>query len=290
MEVKRVSIREAKKRIKNDPELSKMLVRSSWREIALDLDGDGMADVSFSSESLGRKIDTIAVDLSGDGEYNLYLHDYDGNGIPDTVMVVEPGAEEASVAAFGGEVELGFINLGVKVADLLVAENFLNKELGLSLADLAAYLKLHAATMLAELSIRENAEGIEKVYYYLDDCQTYYLATVEKDQPRVRPFGTILLDDGKLYIQTGKIKNVSMQIRENPKAEICASLNNGTWLRVSAELEETDSTELKEKLLDKMPSLKGMYSADDDNMQMFCLRNATATFSSFTAEPEVITF
>ena len=147
MEAKKVSIREAKKRIKNDPELSKMLVRSSWKEIALDLDGDGMADVSFSSTKVGRKIDTIAVDLSGNGEFNLYIHDYDGNGIPDTVFLVEDGSEEEVLVAFGGEVELGFINLGVKVANLMVAEEFLNRELGLSLADLANYLKLNAAVI-----------------------------------------------------------------------------------------------------------------------------------------------
>ena len=135
MEVRRISIREAKKRIKNDPELSKRLVRSGWREIALDLDGDGVADVSFSSESLGRKIDTMAVDLSGNGEYDLYLHDLDGNGIPDTVLVVEEGSDERAVVAFGSKVELGFINLGVKIANLLVAEEFLQEELNMSLSE-----------------------------------------------------------------------------------------------------------------------------------------------------------
>ena len=288
MEVRKVSIREAKKRIKNDPELSKMLVRSGWREIALDLDGDGMADVSFSSEKAGRKIDTIAVDLSGNGEFNLYLHDFDGNGIPDTVCMVQDGSEE-QVIAFGGEVELGFVNLGVRIANLLVAEDFLNKELGVSLADLAAYLKLYAAAMLAELEKRENAEGIEKVYYFLNDAQTYYLATVDGTKPRVRPFGTLLLSGGKLYIQTGKAKDVSRQISENPFVEICAYMNGG-WVRISAELVEDDSRDLKITMLEKMPSLKGMYSADDDNMQMFWLKDATATFSSFTAEPEVISF
>ncbi len=288
MEVKRVSIREAKKRIKNDPELSKMLVRSGWREIALDLDGDGMADVSFSSDSVGRKIDTIAIDLSGNGEFNLYLHDFDGNGIPDTVCMVQDGGEE-EIVAFGGEVELGFVNLGVRTANLLVAEDFMNRELGLSLADLAAYLKMHAAVMLAELEKRENAEGIEKVYYFLDDAKTYYLATTDGTKPRVRPFGTILLRDGKLYIQTGKSKDVSRQIKGNPFVEICTFMN-GTWLRIAAELVEDDSKDVKTAMLDKMPTLKAMYSADDDNMQMFWLKDATATFSSFTAEPEVITF
>ena len=288
MEVRKVSIREAKKRIKNDPELSKMLVRSGWREIALDLDGDGMADVSFSSEKIGRKIDTIAIDLSGNGEFNLYLHDFDGNGIPDTVCMVEDGGEER-IVAFGGEVELGFVNLGVRIANLLVAEDFLNKELGLSLADLAAYLKLHAAVMLAELEVRENAEGIDKVYYFLNDAQTYYLATVEGTKPRVRPFGTLLLRDGKLYIETGKSKDVSKQISENPFVEICAFLN-GSWIRIAAELVEDDDRGVKVAMLEKMPSLKAMYDPDDGNMQMFYLKDATATISSFTAEPEVITF
>ena len=288
MEVKRISIREAKKRIKNDPELSKMLVRSGWREIALDLDGDGMADVSFSSEKLGRKIDTIAVDLSGNGEYNLYLHDFDGNGIPDMVCVVDDEGEE-QVVAFGGEVELGFINLGVHIANLLVAEEFLNRELGLSLADLAAYLKLHAAAMLVELEKRENAEGIDKVYYFLNDAQTYYLATVDGDKPRVRPFGTILLYEGKLYIQTGKVKDVSKQISENPFVEICAYMN-GSWIRIAAELVEDDNHDVKVAMLEKMPTLKAMYSADDENMQMFWLKDATATICSFTSQPEVISF
>ena len=288
MEVKKISIRQAKKRIKEDPELSKMLVRSGWREIALDLDGDGKPDVSFTSDSVGRKIDTMAVDLDGSGEYNLYLHDYDGNGIPDTIFLVDDKGER-QVVAFGGEVELGFINLGVKVANLLVAENFMRSELGISLADLVNYLKVNAAVLMLELQKRDKAEGIDKVYYYLEDAVTYYLATVDEGKPRVRPFGTILLDNGKLYIETGKSKNVSKQIKANPFVEICACLN-GTWLRISAELVEDDSREVKVKMLEKMPSLKKMYDPDDGNMQMFFLKDATATFCSFTAEPEVVQF
>ncbi len=136
---------------------------------------------------------------------------------------------------------------------------------------------------------RENAEGIEKVYNFLNDAQTYYLATVDGTKPRVRPFGTILLYDGKLYIQTGKVKDVSRQIRENPFVEICAFMN-GTWLRIACELVDDDNYDAKVAMLEKMPSLKGMYSADDDNMQVFYLKDATATFSSFVAGPEVINF
>ena len=290
MEVRKISIREAKKRIKNDPQLSEMLIKSGWNEISLDLDGDGVADICFSSTKLGHKIDTIAIDLSGNGEFNLYIHDEDGNGIPDTVIWAgDDGSEGGTVVAFGSEVELGFINLGVRVANLLVAEDFLNRELGLSLADLAEYLKMHAAAMLAELEKRQEATGIEKVYYFLDDAPVYYLATVDGKQARVRPFGTILLHEGKLYIQTGKVKAVSRQIAKDPFVEICAFMN-GTWLRVACELEEDDDHDVKVEMLEKMPELKSMYSADDDNMQMFRLKDATATFSSFTAEPEVIQF
>ncbi len=132
-------------------------------------------------------------------------------------------------------------------------------------------------------------EGIEKVVQFLDEAQTYYLATVEGDQPRVRPFGTALLYDGKLYIQTGKVKAVSRQLAANPKAEICAFMG-GKWLRVAGELVNDDSREVKVAMLDKMPSLKAMYSADDDNTQVLYFKNATATFSSFTEKPETIEF
>lgn len=135
----------------------------------------------------------------------------------------------------------------------------------------------------------EEKKGIEKVYSFLDEAQTYYLATVDGDQPRVRPFGTILLEDGKLYIETGKIKEVSKQLAANPKAEICAFMN-GIWLRVAGELINDDNRDIKVKMLEKMPSLANMYSPDDGNMQMLYFQNATATFYSFTAAPEVITF
>lgn len=132
-------------------------------------------------------------------------------------------------------------------------------------------------------------EGIERVYQFLNEAGTYYLATADGDQPRVRPFGTILLMGGKLYIQTGKVKDVSKQIAANPKAEICA-FKDGKWLRVACELVNDDSHEVKVAMLDKMPTLKAMYSADDDNMQMLYFKNAKATFSSFTEAPETVTF
>ena len=131
--------------------------------------------------------------------------------------------------------------------------------------------------------------GIERVCSFLDEAQTYYLATVEGDQPRVRPFGTALIYEGRLYIQTGKVKEVSKQIAANPKVEICA-YKDGKWLRIAGELVNDDSRDVKAAMLEKMPSLKAMYSADDDNTQVLYFKNAKATFSSFTEAPETIEF
>ncbi len=130
---------------------------------------------------------------------------------------------------------------------------------------------------------------MQRVEKFLKEAGTYYLATVDGDQPRVRPFGTAHIFDGKLYIQTGKVKDVSKQLHANPKAEICA-FKDGKWLRVSAEFIEDDRIEAKESMLDAYPDLKNMYSADDGNTEVFYLKNATATFSSFTEEPEIINF
>lgn len=130
---------------------------------------------------------------------------------------------------------------------------------------------------------------MEKVCNFLKEAGVYYLATVEGDQPRVRPFGTAHIFDGKLYIQTGKVKPVSAQLKVNPKAEICA-FKDGVWLRVAGELIEDDRIEAKKSMLDAYPNLRGMYDENDGNTQVLYLANATATFSSFTAAPEVVKF
>ena len=130
---------------------------------------------------------------------------------------------------------------------------------------------------------------MDKVLKFLKDAETYYLATVEGDQPRVRPFGTAHVFEGKLYIQTGKVKDVSKQLHQNPKAEICA-FKNGEWVRVSGKLIEDDRNEARQSMLDAYPSLQKMYKADDGNTEVFYFEEATAIFSSFTHEPEVIKF
>ena len=130
---------------------------------------------------------------------------------------------------------------------------------------------------------------MKRVYDFLKEASVYYLATVEGDQPRVRPFGTMHLFEGKLYIQTGKIKPVSKQLAENPKCELCA-FKDGAWLRVAAELVEDDRMEAKKSMLDEYTNLRAMYDENDANTQVLYLKNAVATFSSFTAAPETVEF
>ncbi len=130
---------------------------------------------------------------------------------------------------------------------------------------------------------------MEEAYEFLKKCGTYYIATIDGDQPRVRPFGTVLIFENKLYIQTAKAKNVSKQIKKNPKIEICA-VDGGKWIRVEAVAVEDDRTEPRQKMLDAYPQLKSIYSADDGNNQVLYLKDATATFFAFGGEPRTVTF
>ena len=132
-------------------------------------------------------------------------------------------------------------------------------------------------------------KDIKDVCDFIKKCGVYYLATVENDQPRNRPFGTINLFEGKLYIQTGKVKEVSKQIQKNPKVELCC-FAGGEWLRLAGELVRDDRIEAKEDMLNNYPDLKNMYSASDDNTEVLYFKNATATLSSFAAAPQVVKF
>ncbi len=130
---------------------------------------------------------------------------------------------------------------------------------------------------------------MQEVYDFLKNCGNYYLATVDGDQPRVRPFGTVNLFEDKLYIQTAKVKNVSKQMMANPKVEICA-FNGGDWIRIQAIAVEDDRVEAKQSMLDNYPELQNMYSATDDNTQVLYMKDAVAKIASFTAAPKVIRF
>ena len=128
---------------------------------------------------------------------------------------------------------------------------------------------------------------MEIVYEFLKKCGTYYLATVEGDCPRVRPFGTIDMFEGGLYFQTGLVKPVAKQLLVNPHFEICA-FGDGKWIRVSGEAELDDRREARVHMLEAYPELKRMYSPDDGNTAVFRIKNGVAVISSFTAPPETI--
>ena len=131
---------------------------------------------------------------------------------------------------------------------------------------------------------------MNEVLDFLRKCWTYYLATLDWDQPRVRPFWTINIFDGKLYIQTWKSKNVSKQIQTNPKVELCWFDWISDWIRVSWELVRDENIEAKKDMLDRYPELRGMYNENDNNTEVLYFKNATAIISSFTKPPKTFNF
>lgn len=145
-------------------------------------------------------------------------------------------------------------------------------------SDILEYNKMHTGRKI-----------MERVYDFLKKAEVYYLATTEGAQPRVRPFGTINIFEGKLYIQTGKIKPVSHQLSQNPKAEICA-FKDGEWLRVACELVEDERIQAKKSMLDAYPNLRNMYDENDGNTQVFYMSNAVATFCAFGKEAQTEKF
>lgn len=128
---------------------------------------------------------------------------------------------------------------------------------------------------------------MERVCQFLKDAGVYYLATAEGDQPRVRPFGTANIFEGKLYIQTGKVKSVFEQLKADPKAEICA-FKDGKWIRITGELVEDDRVEARRSMLDAYPELRNMYDENDGNTAVLYFKNAVATFCSFASAPEEV--
>ena len=138
-------------------------------------------------------------------------------------------------------------------------------------------------------SMKPNPDNAAIAQQFLKKCGTYFLATVEGDQPRVRPFGTAEIFEGRLYIQTGKVKDVYRQLIANPKAEISGFVD-GEWIRIACELVPDERLEAKQDMLDKNPMLQRMYKADDGNTIVLYCRNATATISSFTAPARTIQF
>lgn len=135
----------------------------------------------------------------------------------------------------------------------------------------------------------DNLSGMREVFDFLKACETYYIATVDGDQPRVRPFGTVNIFEDKLYIQTGYKKNVAKQIAANHKVEICA-FNGKEWVRVQSVLVEDQSIDAKKSMLDAYPNLRGMYDENDENTAVFFMINAKADFASFADSVRTVRF
>lgn len=131
---------------------------------------------------------------------------------------------------------------------------------------------------------------MNEVYEFLKKCGVYYLATVEGDQPRVRPFGTVDIFEGKLYIQTGKVKSVANQMKTNAKIEISGMSPEGQWIRVAGEAVLDDNVEAQAHMLEAYPNLKAMYAPGDGNTEVYYLKNVEAQICSFGGEPKVICF
>ncbi len=130
---------------------------------------------------------------------------------------------------------------------------------------------------------------MKEVYEFLKECRTYYLATIDGDSPRVRPFGTAEIFEDKLYIQTGKKKDVYRQIKANNNVEICA-FNGSKWIRLAGKLIEDDRLEAKKDMLDKNPNLRSMYNENDDNTCVLYFENAKAVISSFGEGEKIVEF
>ena len=133
--------------------------------------------------------------------------------------------------------------------------------------------------------------NMQEVQAYLKECGAFFIATADEDQPRVRPFGVSEIIDGRLYIMTGKVKRIYKQIAKNGKFEICALKPSGSeWMRLSGTLVNDETLSVKEEFLNRNEGLKSMYKADDGNMAVLYITNATACFSSFTEPDRMVSF
>ena len=141
------------------------------------------------------------------------------------------------------------------------------------------------------ISQEMKEKNMQEVQAFLKDCGAFFIATVDGDQPRVRPFGVSEIIDGRLYIMTGKVKDVFKQMAKNGKFEICALKKSGSeWMRISGTLINDETLSVKEEFLKRNPGLKSMYKADDGNMAVLYITNGTARFSSFSAPERTVNF
>lgn len=130
---------------------------------------------------------------------------------------------------------------------------------------------------------------MERVYEFLKEAKVFYFSTVDGDRPRTRPFGVVFIHEGKLYVQTGKVKQVSQQLAQNPNGEICV-MKGPVWLRLNGTLVEDDSVEAQQAFVDQFPHLAKHYAVGDGNLQVLYFKDAVAEFNAMGKEPEIVRF
>ena len=126
---------------------------------------------------------------------------------------------------------------------------------------------------------------MEAILKFLDESKVFYLATVEGDQPRVRPMGFTMAYNGKLYLATNNKKEMYKQMKANPKIECCA-MAGGKWLRIDGTVAFDEERETKVKALEKSPNLTKMYNADDGIFALFYFTSARASISDMSGSKE----
>lgn len=231
---------------------------------------------------------TAAVAVGEDIEFDLEENgttgflweavDYDSTKLKVEIDHKGPGNKQLSGAPGKVEVELEPLVAGEHKATLRYRRSWEH-------ADQAA----RVVSVVVSSTANQQESPMGTTCRFLKDCGHYFIATVDQDQPRVRPFGTVNIFEGKLYIQTGRKKNVAKQILANPKVEICA-FNGKEWIRVETTLKQDPRREAKKAMLDAYPSLRSMYSEDDDNTLVLYMNDTTATISSFDGAPKVMRF
>ncbi len=127
---------------------------------------------------------------------------------------------------------------------------------------------------------------MSKVKDFLAEAGIFFMATVDGDQPKLRPLGAFLEEDGKLIFGVGDFKNVYRQMRANPLVEIAACKKDGHWLRYTGRaVFETDERYAEEMI--RQSHLEAIYNEQTGHKLMtFHLEDATAVDIAIMGEGE----
>ena len=132
---------------------------------------------------------------------------------------------------------------------------------------------------------------LQKTLNFLQKCGTFYVATTDGNQPRVRPFGLVIEHENKLWFGTANTKEVYRQLMANPRIEISATSPTMEWVRLSGQAVFESNAEVKRKAFELLPMLANIYQGSEDPVfEVFYLAEAEAVFQgmgNYGAPPEV---